>query len=139
MRRASDERGTVTAFVACFAVALLAVAGLVIDGGLVLAARRAAFDEAGAAARAGAQAIDVAGVRSGQPAALDPSEARRLALDHLARTGHHGTVEVDGDVVRVSVRVEREMTILGLLGLGPMSVEADGSARAIEGVLEDGG
>ncbi len=138
MRRAADERGTVTAFVACFAVALLAVAGLVIDGGLVLAARRAAFDEAGAAARAGAQAIDVAGVRGGQPVALDLSEARRLALDHLARTGHQGTVEVDGDLVRVRVRVEREMTILGLLGVVSVSVEGDGSARAIEGVRDVG-
>lgn len=139
MRRAGDDRGTVTAFVACFAVALLAVAGLVIDGGLVLAARRAAFDEAGAAARAGAQAIDVAGVRSGLPVGLDPAEARRLALDHLALKGHEGTVEVDGDVVRVRVRLERELTILGLLGVAPVSVEADGLARAIEGVGGVGG
>jgi hypothetical protein len=124
----------VTAFVACFTTALLAVAGLVIDGGLVLAARRAAYDEAGAAARAGAQAVDVAGVRGGSPAVLDAAEARRLALDHLAITGHEGVVEVSGDVVRVNVRVERELTILGLVGMGPMTVEADGSARAVEGV-----
>ncbi len=77
MRRVVGERGTVTAFVACFVTALLAVSGLVIDGGLVLAARRTAFDEAGAAARAGAQAVDVARLRQGSPAVLDAAEARR--------------------------------------------------------------
>ncbi len=138
MRRATGESGTVTAFVACFVTALLAVAGLVIDGGLVLAARRAAFDEAGAAARAGAQAIDVARLRQGSPAVLDAAEARRLALDHLAITGHRGTVEVSGDVVRVNVRVERELTILGLAGIGPMTVVADGAARAVQGVQRGG-
>jgi hypothetical protein len=138
VRRATGERGTVTAFVACFVIALLAVAGLVIDGGLVLAARRAAFDEAGAAARAGAQAVDVARLRQGTPAVLDAAEARRLALDHLAITGHRGTVEVSGDVLRVNARVERELTILGLAGIGPMTVEADGSARAVQGVQRGG-
>jgi hypothetical protein len=138
VRRATGESGTVTAFVACFVIALLAVAGLVIDGGLVLAARRAAFDEAGAAARAGAQAIDVARLRQGSPAVLDAAEARRLALDHLAITGHQGTVEVSGDVVRVNVRVERELTILGLAGIGPMTVVADGAARAVQGVQRGG-
>ncbi len=138
MRRATGESGTVTAFVACFVTALLAVAGLVIDGGLVLAARRAAFDEAGAAARAGAQAIDVARLRQGSPAVLDAAEARRLALDHLATTGHRGKVEVSGDVVRVNVRVERELTILGLAGIGPITVVADGAARAVQGVQRGG-
>ena len=44
--RCRGEAGTVTAFVAVFAVALIAVAGLVVDGGYMLAGRRAAFDEA---------------------------------------------------------------------------------------------
>ena len=134
MTLGADQRGTVTAFVACFTTALLAVAGLVIDGGLVLAVRRAAFDEAGAAARAGAQAVDVESVRSGTGVELDESEARRLALDHLSATGHEGMVAVSGDVVTVTVTVERELTILGLVGVPPMTVEADGSARAVEGV-----
>jgi len=37
------QGGTVTAFVVCFTIALLVVAGLVIDGGFTLAARRRAY------------------------------------------------------------------------------------------------
>ena len=49
-RRDHDEAGTVTAFVVIFSFALLLLAGLVIDGGLTLAARIEAIDEAQAAA-----------------------------------------------------------------------------------------
>ena len=48
-----DEEGTVTVFVVGFMLALLLVAGLVIDGGNVLAARREAANVAESAARAG--------------------------------------------------------------------------------------
>src|SRR3712207_7980324 len=48
-----SERGTVTVFVVVFMSALLAVAGLVIDGGNLLAARRHAANVAESAARAG--------------------------------------------------------------------------------------
>ena len=38
--RFQDERGTVTAFAVVFTFALILLAGLVVDGGLTLAARR---------------------------------------------------------------------------------------------------
>ena len=46
-----EKRRTVTAFVASFTIALIAVGGLVVDGGYILAARQRAYDEADAAAR----------------------------------------------------------------------------------------
>src|SRR3546814_5744105 len=49
--RVVNERGSVTAFVVIMTSALLAMAGLVIDGGYALAAHRRAFNEAEAAAR----------------------------------------------------------------------------------------
>src|SRR3546814_19242956 len=55
--RVVNERGSVTAFVVIMTSALLAMAGMVIDGGYGLAAQRGAFTEAEAAARAGAQAV----------------------------------------------------------------------------------
>jgi Flp pilus assembly protein TadG len=134
----TDERGTVTAFVAVFTVALLAVAGLVVDGGFVLAARRQAFDEAEAAARAGAQAVDIDSLRAGGPVRFDPDAARAKALDYLAATGHRGLVDVVGDTVRVHVAFERDMTMLGLLGLGPVTIDGDGEARGVRGVIVGG-
>ena len=127
-----------TAFVAVFAVALIAVAGLVVDGGYMLAGRRAAFDEAEAAARAGAQAIDEDSLRRGGPVVVQPDEARQRVADYLARTGHEGTVEVNGDSVTVHVRVIQQPTILGLFGVGPVTLEASGTAHGVRAV-QDGG
>ena len=128
------ERGSVTAFVVVFPVALLAVAGLVADGGRMITAHREAFNEAEAAARAGAQEVNISALRAGSGVVLDPEAARQRALDYVTATGHQGTVEVDGDVVRVHVRIEQDMTILGAFGVGPKTVEGVGEARAVRGV-----
>lgn len=133
-----DDRGTVTAFVACFTIALLAVAGLVVDGGLTLAARRRAFNDANAAARSGAQAVDEATLRSTGDIRIQPGRARTLAIDHLAAAGLSGTVDVVGDTVTVHVTTTQNLTILGMFGLGPLTIKADGSARAVQGVRAGG-
>ncbi|MGH8922355.1 MAG: pilus assembly protein TadG-related protein, partial [Actinomycetes bacterium] len=55
---ARDE-GRVSAFVVTVLVAILALAGLTLDGGLALADKVRANGQAEAAARAGAQALDL--------------------------------------------------------------------------------
>src|SRR5437016_10541386 len=99
MRRAGDERGQVTAFVVVIMVALLAMGGLVIDGGYALAAKRRAVNEADAAARAGAQALDNATYRAAGTLNPDPATALAAARTYLARTGDAGDVAVRGDQV----------------------------------------
>lgn len=136
--RLGDERGTVTAFVVSFTVAMLAVAGLVVDGGYTLATRRQAFNEANAAARAGAQAIDEGVLRSSGTVRLQEGRARTLALDHLTVAGLDGTVEVVGDTVTVHVTTTQDLALLGIIGIGPFTIEAEGSARAVEGVRTGG-
>jgi Flp pilus assembly protein TadG len=131
-----SEHGSVTAFVTVFAVALLGVAGLVFDGGLMLAAHRRAFDEAEAAARAGAQALDVDALRAGAGVQLDPLEAERLAGEYLTSIGREGTVEVNGDTVLVRTAFRQDLTILGAFGFGSRTVEGEGVARAVRGVTE---
>jgi hypothetical protein len=133
-----SERGSVTAFVACLTVALLAVGGLVTDGGLLLAARRQAFDQAEAAARAGAQAIDIDALRDQGVVRILPDQAKADALAYLATTGHQGTVLVAGDTVKVVVTFQRPMTLLGLVGLGTVTVTGDGSASGVRGVKTGG-
>jgi hypothetical protein len=130
-----NERGSVTVFVVVFTVALLMVAGLVIDGGYTLAAHRRAFNEAEAAARAGAQAIDLDTLRATGTAVLDPDAARARAEAYLASTGHQGVVEVEGDTVRVHVEFQQPMLLLNIVGVGPLDINGDGSARAVRGVL----
>ncbi|MGH3369189.1 MAG: pilus assembly protein TadG-related protein [Nocardioidaceae bacterium] len=133
-----DERGAVTAFVVVFTTTLLLVAGLVIDGGFVLAARRTAINEAEAAARAGAQAVRTDVLRADGPVTIDPAGARHRALEYLAGTGHDGTVDVVGDTVRVEVSFTKPLTILGLAGLGRVTVRGTGEAQGVMGLVEEG-
>ena len=129
-----DESGQVTAFVVVFAVALILAAGLVLDGGYVLAAKRRAMNEAEGAARAGAATKGLSGYRTSGPVRLDPAKAEAAARAYLAQTGHAGEVAVAGDRVVVTVRFDQPLQILGLGGLGAQTVTGRGEARAVRGV-----
>ncbi len=135
MRSKQNERGAVTAFVTVFTVALLLVAGLVIDGGFLINARRQAINEAESAARAGAQALDTDTPLRSQ---LNNAAARQAAAAYLTRTGHDGDIQVDGDLVTVNVTFERPMTILGLGGLASATVHGRGTARPTTGIVAEG-
>ena len=129
-RDGTDESGMVTAFVVIFTMALLAMAGLVLDGGLALAAKVQAIDDAQAAARAGAQAIDIPLYRSTGQVTLDPGEAVADAKRYLEATGHTGTVSVTGDEVTVVVHASQATQILSVVGIDSIGVSGTGSATA---------
>ena len=137
MNRTRDERGTVTAFVAVFTLALLAVGGLVVDGGYLLSERQRAFDEADAAARAAVQAVDVDALRAGEPLSVDADEAQRRVDDYLATTGHQGTVEVAGDRVTVRLSYSQPLVMLDAFGVGPVTITAVGEASAVQAVEDE--
>ncbi len=122
------EEGQATAFFVVFTAGLIVLAGLVWDGGNLLAARREALDTAEEAARAGAQGIDLLAVRTGQPIRLDPDRAAALARSHLNQVGATGTVAATGD--QVTVTVTRQQPVL-LLGGGARTVTGAGTARPV--------
>ena len=126
----SDESGMVTAFVVIFTLALLAMAGLVLDGGLALAAKVGAIDDAQAAARAGAQAIDIPLYRATGQITLDPQAAVADARRFLAASEHTGTVTVAGNQVTVTVSLTRPTQILSIVGIDSIGVSGTGSATA---------
>jgi hypothetical protein len=132
-RRRYDDSGTVTAFVVVFMSALLLMAGLVLDGGLALAAKVDAIDEAQAAARAGAQAVDVPTYRSTGQVTLDPAEAVADSEAYLAATGRTGTVSVEGEQVTVTVTIAQPTQVLSLVGVGHITVTGTGSATPEQG------
>lgn len=110
--RGGSERGTVTAFVAIVATALVLVAGMAYDGGHVIAVHTAARNTAEQAARAGAQQLDLDELRATQQVRLDPRAAERAAGEFLERDGATGTVRVDGASVTVTVTTTSAMHIL---------------------------
>jgi Flp pilus assembly protein TadG len=134
--RATGERGQVTAFLAIFVVTLVAVAGLVIDGGYALAAKRRAVNEAEGAARAAAESVTPAGLRQGI-AVLDPDRARVAADEYLSKTGHRGTIAIEGQQVSVTVSFEQPLLVLGFGGLGRVTVTGHGEARPVRGLTEE--
>ncbi|MEW6470922.1 MAG: pilus assembly protein TadG-related protein [Actinomycetota bacterium] len=135
--RHADECGSMTAFLAIFMVALVALSGLVIDGGRGLIEKRRAIDEARAAARAGAGALAIAPLRQGGTYTLNPQAAEDAARAYLAATGHDGQVSVADDLVEVRVRISQPTVLLGVLGLRELSLEGIGRARAVHGVTRE--
>jgi Flp pilus assembly protein TadG len=111
---------------------IIGAAGLAYDGGGIVATRRHAMNDAEQAARAGAQGLATEQVRSGGAQDLDPDRAETAAQDYLAAIGRAGTVEVDGDAVRVTVSITRAMSILPL---GPVTVTGVAEARNVRGLV----
>jgi hypothetical protein len=107
-----DERGSITAFVAVVASALVLVAGMAYDGGQVIAAHNAARNDADRAARAGAQQIDLDHLRATNEPRLDPAAAESAAVEYLRRAGATGTATVSGASITVTVTRTQPMLIL---------------------------
>lgn len=133
---ARGERGTVTVFVVSMTTALLLVAGLVFDGGRMIAARREADAVAAAAARAGAQGLDEAGLRQSDGVPLNASDVVRRVEGYLGRTNYSGGASVSGDTVTVKVHRTQTLAILSLAGLASSDITGTGSARAVRAVGE---
>jgi hypothetical protein len=137
-RLRADEDGRVTAFVVIVVTAVLAFGGLVLDGGLALAAKVRAIGEAQEAARAGAQEIDLAAYRDNGALRLVPQQASAAARAYLATVGRSGTVSIAGNTVNVTVTISQPTQLLGLIGIGSITVTGTGQAepqRGISGVI----
>lgn len=112
-RRRGDE-GQVTAFVVTITAALALLFALVYEGGNALTERSRALSLAQEAARAGAQQLDLAAYRAGQPASLNAADAEQAALAFLDNAGASGTASVDGDTVTVTATINYQFVMLPL-------------------------
>ncbi|WP_236725218.1 pilus assembly protein TadG-related protein [Amycolatopsis orientalis] len=128
------EEGRVTAFVLALLLGLLALTGLCLDGGLALASKVRAGGQAESAARAGAQALDLAAYRANGAVGIDPARARDLAQRYLASVGATGTVAVAGDTVTVEVTTVYRTQLLSLAGIDAIHTHGRGAAHPQRGV-----
>lgn len=128
--RHQDQAGSISAFVAVVALALVMVAGMAYDGGQIIAAQATARDLAASAARAGAQQVDVEHLRASGEAVLDADRAAAAAEDFLAQTGHRGSARVDGSAITVSVQLVQPMRILPV---SDRTITAADTATALSG------
>lgn len=125
MRAAQRDRGAISVVMIVLLVMVLGGAGLVVDGGRVLSARRHASNTAEAAARA---AVSTATPVDG----FNRDIARGAALTYASRAGVPATdvsVVVGADFVTVTI-VERRSTVFLILGgQETVTVQASGTAR----------
>ena len=133
-----DERGAALVLVALWLAALAAVAGLVADGGTLLAERRALQNAADAAAAAGAMQLDQDRYRAsgGADVSLDTAAAERAAEGYLA--GRAGLAfNVSASATRVEVVAARlaPTTFLRLVGITHVAIRARASAEPRHGVV----
>lgn len=132
--RARDDAGQVTAFVAILTLALILFAGLVLDAGLALSAKVQALDAAQAAARAGAQQLNLPLYRTNNIAELDPPQAEAAAHAWLNEAGLDGTVTATTTTVTVTVHRTSRTQILQLIGVHGLNVTATATATAVQGI-----
>jgi uncharacterized membrane protein len=136
--RGSGEEGMVTAFVTIFALALVFVVALVVDGGRMLSEHRHTGNLADSAARAGAQAISGDAVREGRAEVLDEAAAEAAACDFLQHSGNacdgSGTF-ADAEGNQVTVQVTGTIDLLLLPGGSPQ-VSSEGTACVALGITD---
>ena len=125
--RARGEQGNVSLLVVVMLPALLFAAGLVLDGGRQLQARRDANGAAAAAARA---AVQLSG-REAYARRLDPGLATARAAAELGRQRATGSVSISGRSVTVTVRAAVDFLILP----GGRTVSESSTATPEQGVL----
>ena len=124
--RLRGERGSVSLLVVVMIPALLVAAGLVLDGGRQLQARREATAAAAAAARAAAQMTE----QEAYARALDPDLARARGEAQLAALGRHGVVAVAPANVTVTVTAD----VANLILPGTRTVSSTSSSGPLAGV-----
>lgn len=137
MRPADRDSGAATVFVVGFAVVLLVMAGLVVDGGLAINARQRVADDVEQAARAGSQNLDIPALRNGGIVRIDPGPAQTDAEAFLAARGYPAdgvTVEAAPDQVTVTAEIKQKTTLLSLIFFDEFTVRAQGQARPAVGI-----
>ncbi len=128
-RGGDRERGTITLMLLVMFVALLALAGIVIDGGAKLNQAENANAIAQEAARAGAGMVSQAKALATGTFTVDQAQALAAAQQYLARAGYQGRAVPDGpDAIRVTVTVSAPTRVLSIIGID--SMRSTGSATA---------
>jgi Flp pilus assembly protein TadG len=136
LQRRHMEVGSISALVALLLVALFVLMGLVLDGGSAMSDQQAAYNEAEQAARAGAGALSVDGLRSGS-IQIDQQSAIADAVAYTVAAGHPGTATESAGVVTVHVEYRMPTDVLGIVGIGSLPVAASASAVNVSGVTRE--
>lgn len=138
-RRDSRESGSLTLMLIALMVVLLALAGLVLDGGRKLDASQKAYAIAQEAARAGAGQVNTSAAYRSGTFKVDRSQALAAARAYLRSAGYSaGLVSVSGNQIRVKVSVTERTALLSLIGIQTFTSTGRAVASLVTGVTGPG-
>jgi hypothetical protein len=138
------DRGTLSLFVVMFTPVVILLAGLLVDGGIAINARQRAADVAQQAARAGANDLNVAALRSGtvELAGNACSVATSFVGEYAGIGAVPNSCGISGalghQVITVYDTVTVHSVFLGLIGIHTFPEQASGSASAVCGITQGG-
>ena len=135
-----DERGSLTLMLAVLFVSLLAMAGIVIDGGAKLDAAQNAVAAAQEAARAGAGMVNRATAYSAGSFTVQRDQALAAARQYLTAAGYQDftVAGVGADSIRVRVTVTEPTKFLSIIGIDSMTSTGSATASLLAGVTGPG-
>ena len=137
-RSYSRDRGSLTLMLAALMLVLLALAGLVIDGGRKLDATQKAYAIAQEAARAGAGQVNTSAAYRSGTYKVDIPQALAAARAYLASAGYSGSVSASGNNIRVTVHVTERTEMLSLIGIDTLKSSGSAVASLVSGVTGPG-
>src|SRR5260370_4606498 len=136
------ERGALTLMLAIMFVGLLALAGLVVDGGAKLNEAENATAIAQEAARAGAGMVNQGRAYSTGTFTVDSGRAVAAAQAYLSNAGYSSAVTtvtaIGAESIRVSVTVTEPTRILSIIGIDSISSTGTATASLVTGVTGPG-
>lgn len=136
----ASEDGQILVLTVVVALALLAILGLVADGGFVLARHRELQGVADAAARAGAAQLDETSYRAsnGRTATLKPTQAQAAAGRYLrtVRFGGEAAITATPDEVTIGLSEVVRPIIFSSVGIGPIRLAVHAVARPRTGIAQ---
>jgi Flp pilus assembly protein TadG len=137
--RGRQDSGSLTLLLALLMVALLALVGLVIDGGRKLNQSASAYAIAQEAARAGAGMVNRSVAYRSGTFGVDEVQALAAARAYLVSAGYTGSVSSEGtQKIRVTVTVKGRTLVLSLIGIDTMTSTGSAVASLVTGVTGPG-
>jgi Flp pilus assembly protein TadG len=134
------EDGQILVLTIVVALALLAILGLVADGGLILARHRELQGVADAAARAGAAQLDESSYRAsnGRTATLNPTQAQVAAGRYLRTVRFGGEASITATPGQVTIGLSEVVRpiIFSSVGIGPIRLAVHTVARPRTGIAQ---
>ena len=134
--RCQTERGSLSLMLVILFVALVALAGIVVDGGAKLTADENAVALAQEAARAGATTVNESAAYSAGSFVVSQQQALAAARSYLIGAGYgRYTVAPDGSrAIRVSVTISEPTRFLALIGVDSFTCTGTATASLVAGV-----